>query len=235
MLNRALAPRSPLLTSEFDYALPPELIAQEPAARRDEARLLAVRRAGREVEHLGFRDLPGLLRPGDLLVLNDSRVFPARLHGERVATGGRVEALFLFEEAPDQWMALTRSGGKIQIGERLALAGGRLRVRVRERRGAGGDLLEVEKDTDLVAFLEEHGEVPLPPYIQRPDGSHRSGDRERYQTVYARATGAVAAPTAGLHFTPEIFARLDERGVGRAFLTLHVGPGTFRPVKAECC
>ncbi len=222
-------------TSDFDYHLPPELIAQHPAARRDESRLLMVDRAGGGVSHRRFGDLPGILAPGDLLVLNDTRVFPARTHGVRAATGGSVEVLFLREEAKGRWLALTRSGGKLRSGEELVLCGGDLRVRIAERRGQDGDVLSLPPGVDLPALLEERGEVPLPPYIRR-DGHAASGaaaDRERYQTVYARETGAVAAPTAGLHFTSDVFRELDSRGVERALLTLHVGPGTFRPVKTE--
>ncbi len=223
-----------MLTSDFDYHLPPGLIAQEPLERRDDSRLMVVERRTGSITHRSFRDLPELLSAGDLLVLNDTRVFPARLHGVRALTGGRVEALLLREESPGRWLALTRSGGSLRPAEELVLAGGLLRVRVVERRGPAGDLLEVPAGTDLAAFLDRHGEVPLPPYIRRSDPAGLpDSDRERYQTIYARSTGAVAAPTAGLHFTPEVMAALERRGVRRTALTLHVGPGTFQPVKAE--
>lgn len=222
-----------MLTSDFDYHLPPELIAQAPAPERDGSRLLVVERSSGRIEHRSFRDLPDYLRSGDLLVVNDTRVFPARLHGVRAATGGKVEALFLREEAPGRWLALTRSGGAMQPGEELVLAGRKLRVRLVERRGAAGDVLELPAGTDLFSFLEQHGEIPLPPYIARQSPEAASADRERYQTVFAREPGAVAAPTAGLHFTPETFAQLASRGVARTELTLHVGPGTFQPVKAD--
>ncbi len=222
-----------MLASEFDYHLPPELIAQLPAERRDGSRLLVVERAGGRISHRAFGDLPELLNAGDLLALNDTRVYPARLRGLRAATGGKVEALFLREEAPGRWLALTRSGGKLAPGDELVLAGGELRARVIERRGEGVDLLGLPEDVDLHGFLSKNGEVPLPPYIRREDRDLDALDRERYQTIYAAERGAVAAPTAGLHFTPEVFERLEARGVGRAQLTLHVGPGTFRPVKAE--
>jgi S-adenosylmethionine:tRNA ribosyltransferase-isomerase len=222
-----------VLTSDFDYQLPPELIAQQPPERRDDSRLLAVERRTGAISHRRFRELPDLLRSGDVLVVNDSRVFPARLRGVRARTGGRVEVLFLREESPGRWLALTRSGGALRPGEALVLAGGGLRVVVVERRGAAGDLLELPAGLDLPAFLERHGEVPLPPYIHRDDPTASSADRERYQTVYARSPGAVAAPTAGLHFTPELLAEVGRRSVRRATLTLHVGPGTFQPVKAE--
>jgi len=222
-----------VLTADFDYHLPPELIAQQPLERRDASRLLVVDRRSGAIAHRTFRELPELLRAGDVLVVNDTRVFPARLHGLRAGTGGRIEALFLREEAPGRWLALTRSGGSLRPGEELALAEGGLRVRVVERRGQAGDLLELPPGTDLPGFLAEHGEVPLPPYILRPDQSARTADSARYQTVFARSSGAVAAPTAGLHFTPEIIAELERLGTRRASLTLHVGPGTFQPVKAE--
>jgi S-adenosylmethionine:tRNA ribosyltransferase-isomerase len=220
-----------LLTSDFDYDLPPDLIAQEPAELRDGSRMLVVDRAGGELSDRSFGEFAGFLRAGDLLVLNDTRVFPARLRGERAATGGRVEVLFLRPIAGDTWLALTRCGGKLRAGERLVLAGRRLSVRLVERRGGEGDLLHLPAGTDLRAFLEEHGEVPLPPYIRREGSGRASLDRERYQTVYAERNGAVAAPTAGLHFTPEVLAGLAGAGVSLTRLTLHVGPGTFRPVK----
>ena len=221
-----------MLTSDFDYRLPPELIAQAPPERRDGSRLLLVERRSGRIEHRLFRDLPELLAAGDLLVLNDTRVFPARLVGRRERTGGRVEVLFVREQSPGRWLALTRSGGALRPGEALALAGGALRVRLLERRGSAGDLLELPAGLDLPAFLQAHGAVPLPPYIRRSPGDPQAPDRERYQTVYAREVGAVAAPTAGLHFTPETFRALEGRGVRAAALTLHVGPGSFQPVKA---
>ncbi|MHC4914590.1 MAG: tRNA preQ1(34) S-adenosylmethionine ribosyltransferase-isomerase QueA [Planctomycetota bacterium] len=220
-------------TADFDYRLPPELIAQHPCGRRDASRLLVVHRDGGAVDHRRFTDLPAILSPGDLLVTNDTRVFPARLHGVRAETGGAVEVLFLREEAEDRWLALTRSGGKLRAGEELVLCGGDIRVRIAERRGQEGDVLRLPAGLDLSALLEERGEVPLPPYIVREAGDDAAADRERYQTVYARETGAVAAPTAGLHFTEEVLRELEARGISRASLTLHVGPGTFRPVKTE--
>jgi S-adenosylmethionine:tRNA ribosyltransferase-isomerase len=222
-----------LRTSEFEYRLPPELIAQQPVARRDGSRLLVIERGAGSFQDRRFEDLPELLAAGDLLVLNDTRVFPARLHGLREATGGRVEVLFLRPESGDAWLALTRSGGRLLAGERLVLADGRLRVRLLQRRGTAGEVVGLPPGTDLPAFLEEHGEVPLPPYIRREAAAPRDPDRRRYQTVYARVPGAVAAPTAGLHFTEKLLERLARRAVERTALTLHVGPGTFRPVKTE--
>ena len=222
-------------TADFDYALPPELIAQEPAARRDAARLLVLRRATGAWEHRGIADLPELLAPGDLLVLNNTRVRPARLFARKAATGGRVELLFLEETAPGEWAALLRAHHRPRPGDRLLLdAAGAAAVVVAEgERGAAR--LRVEAGVDLPALLDREGQTPLPPYIRRKEVSleRAAADRERYQTIYASRPGAVAAPTAGLHFTPELFARLDARGVARAEVTLHVGPGTFRPVTTE--
>jgi len=195
--------------------------------------MLVIERASGAISDREFLELPDLLRAGDVLVLNNTRVFPARLHGLRSATGGVVEVLFLRELAADRWLALTRSGGKLLAGEELALAGGELRVRIVERRGAEGDVLGLPPGFDLAAFLDGRGEVPLPPYIERPDPAERDADLGRYQTVYAAHRGAVAAPTAGLHFSGEVLAELAQHGVRRAELTLHVGPGTFRPVKSE--
>ncbi len=230
-------------TSDFDYVLPPERIAQEPAPERDSSRLLVLDRASGRVSHRVFRDLPSLLREGDLIVLNDTRVFPARLYGLREKTGGRVEVLFLEELEDGGWLALTRSGGKLKVGEWLKLAGGRVRVRIVERRGEEGDVLAVQSREPLGGLLEEAGHMPVPPYIRRDPAAQPSAlDRERYQTVYARdylpgpragRGGAVAAPTAGLHFTERVFEELDARGIERTFVTLRVGPGTFRPVKTD--
>ncbi len=214
-------------TSAFDYHLPKEFIAQRPLERRDSSKLLVLRPEA-AVEHRRFGEIPDLLGPGDLLVLNDTRVWKARFRGRRASTGGKVEALFLEELSPGVWLAWTRSGGRLGPGEKLVLAAGELEATLVERRGEEGDVLRVEPPDGVSRLSENRGLVPIPPYISRPP---EAVDVERYQTVYARETGAVAAPTAGLHFTEDIFRRLAERGVGRAFVTLHVGPGTFRPVK----
>jgi S-adenosylmethionine:tRNA ribosyltransferase-isomerase len=222
-----------LRPSDFDYALPEALVAQEPVSPRDASRLLVLPRREGPPAHRLFRELPELLRPGDLLVLNDTRVIPARLEG-RKETGGRVE-LLLVEPLPPgdgpgaRHRALGRASKPIRPGQ--ALRFGDLGARVESVEGGG--LLTVRFDRGGAAFdeaLERAGRVPLPPYVRRPDGPL---DRERYQTVYARAPGSAAAPTAGLHFTPELLARLDGRGVARATVTLHVGPGTFLPVREE--
>jgi len=229
---------------EFDYELPAELIAQEPEGRRDASRLMVVRRPGAPApgapapgapafEHRVFADLPDLLAPGDLLVMNDTRVLPARVIARR-ATGGAVELLFIAPEvgSPGEWRALVRPAKRVRAGEDLSVGSDRLRV-VAELDG-GVRRLAFAPGVDVHAWLERHGRMPLPPYIHPDDGEARRGfDRERYQTVYAREPGAVAAPTAGLHFTPELLDLLLDKGIETAFLTLDVGPGTFRPVTAE--
>jgi S-adenosylmethionine:tRNA ribosyltransferase-isomerase len=221
---------------DYDYDLPRELIAQEPLADRAASRLLVLQRRTGRIEHRTFRDLPERLAPGDLLVLNRSRVLPARLLARRPG-GGSAEILLVRRRGRDLWTAMVRPGRRLRPGLTLDVAPG-FQVRI-EPPDAGGApprdagplrlvrLLAADGDTD--AALERHGHVPLPPYIRRPD---RPADRERYQTVYASAPGSVAAPTAGLHFTEELLARLAARGVHRGELVLHVGPGTFRPVAA---
>ena len=214
----------------YDYDLPPEQIAQEPAARRDASRLVVLDRETDALTHAVFRDLPQFLRPGDLLVLNDTRVIRARVHGLR-ATGGMIEVFFLRELEPGKWEALLRSNGKPRPGEWVSLAGGAFRVRLIERLGRGAWVVATPRG-DMLALLDEVGETPLPPYIHRePHDARADMDRERYQTVYAARPGAVAAPTAGLHFTPAVFEALERKGVGRTFVTLHVGAGTFRPIE----
>jgi len=215
----------------YDFDLPEAQIAQEPAELRDASRLLVLDRAAGAIRDAAFADLPGFLRPGDLLVLNDTRVFPARLRGERVPGGGHAELLLIREAETGVWEALARpgrrlgEGAQMRFGEGLAaevvgvLPDGRRRVRFAH---AG----------DFWAALEAAGEPPLPPYIRRATGA-RSADRERYQTVYARERGAIAAPTAGLHFTPEVLRAVESAGVSVAHVTLHVGYGTFEPVRAE--
>ncbi len=210
-----------LTTSDFDYHLPPEAIAQHPG-ERGESRLLVL---GRTSEERRFADLPDLLDPGDLLVVNDTRVIPARLRARR-PTGGRVEILLVEREGPASWWCLLRPGRRLPPGAPLAIESGPA-ARVEER--ADGRC-RLTFDQPIGPLLAEIGETPLPPYIDRPVEPR---DRQRYQTVYAARPGAVAAPTAGLHFTPALLAALERRGIRQASLTLHVGPGTFRPVKAE--
>jgi len=220
----------------FDYPLPPERIAQEPAPLRDAARLLLLPRGQGGLSHHVFRDLPDLLRPGDLLVLNDTRVVPARLQGRR-PTGGQVEILVLpgreetGEPSPEERDCLLRASRRPRPGEWLLLPGG-ARARVLADHGDGRARL-LFAGQPLARLLADHGAVPLPPYIKRETGDSRAGrDRVRYQTVFARHDGAVAAPTAGLHFTTELLDRLAAKGIETAWVTLHVGPGTFRPVTA---
>jgi S-adenosylmethionine:tRNA ribosyltransferase-isomerase len=222
--------------SAYDFELPGDRIAQEPAEKRDESRLLVVRRAGGAAEHRRFSEIGGLLDPGDLLVLNDTKVIPARARGVRERTGGRCEALFLSWPAGGPCDALVGTRGRLECGERLSLLDGALTVELVERGERGRwRLLPIPPATDVGALLRARGEMPLPPYIKRRTGdpAQRELDRERYQTVYAAHPGAVAAPTAGLHFTPATLADLGTRGVDQARVTLHVGAGTFQPVETE--
>jgi S-adenosylmethionine:tRNA ribosyltransferase-isomerase len=236
--------------SSYDYQLPPELIASHPLAERDASRLLVVDRASGTITHTMFRHLPDYLRSGDLLVRNETRVVPAKLKGERASTGGKWEGLFLGLEASGLWRLIGQTRGKLQPGESLSLtpadqpgSAERLQIVLKEKLSDGEWLAVPRAETltpnpvepagwaETQLLLERFGTVPLPPYIERITASPE--DRERYQTTYARNPGAVAAPTAGLHFTPEIFARCREKGVEAASLTLHVGVGTFRPVSVE--
>ena len=217
--------------SDFDYDLPERLIAQEPVEPRDASRLLVVPRSGGPLRHLRFADLPDLLAVGDLLVLNDTRVIPARLLG-RKRSGGRCEILLLEPlEGPGgaRWRAMGQSSKPLRPGSRLDFGG--LSAAVEEAEGEGFFAVRFDRaGEELAKALEREGRVPLPPYIRRPP---TEADRERYQTVVARVPGSAAAPTAGLHFTDRLLGRIAERGVARATVTLHVGPGTFLPVRTE--
>jgi S-adenosylmethionine:tRNA ribosyltransferase-isomerase len=212
----------------LDYDLPPHLIAQEPAAERDQSRLLVSRRSTATLAHHVFADLPDLLNPGDLLVLNNSRVLPARLLGRRADTGGKWEGLFLRQLPDGCWELLCQTRGRLREGETIRVEPGPLRLELVGRAG-GHWLARPGEPGTPPELLERCGQVPLPPYVRK--GRAGAADRERYQTVYADAAGSVAAPTAGLHFTPRLFERLEQRGIARAFVTLHVGPGTFRPIQ----
>ena len=214
-------------TSELDYTLPQELIAQRPCEERDQARLLVVDRQTGQFHDDAFHNLPAYLRRGDCAVLNDTRVIRARLHG-RKPTGGKVEVFLLREIAPGEWDALVRPSSRVQPGTDITLPAG-LTCRVAERLPSGRRRVRFAQ-SDVLKTLEEAGEIPLPPYIEReqPDAS----DLRRYQTVYAQKPGAVAAPTAGLHFTERVFEALAEKGVETARVTLHVGYGTFRPIQS---
>ena len=223
--------------ADFDYELPPELIAQEPAERRDGARMMVLDRSTRTIAHRRFTDLPEFLRPPDLLVVNDTRVIPARLFGRKAkaGTGGKVEFLLLEETAPGQWDALMRCRRRPKPGEQVILDEDLAVVTVLEDGELGRVKIRVESALPWLEVLERIGQTPLPPYIQRKNVSEerRLADKHRYQTVFAREPGAVAAPTAGLHFTPDVLERLAARGIGHATVTLHVGIGTFRPVSVE--
>jgi len=210
-------------SADFDYQLPPELIAQQPVQPRDAARLLVLNRAG-GIDHRFFRDLPAYLRPGDCLVLNDSRVLRARLFGRRADSGGKVEFLLLRPLGGRRWETLVRPGRRARPGSEIVF-GGVLRATVDERTPEGGRVVTFQGAQDLEAAIDRLGSVPLPPYI-----TAELADDELYQTVYSGPRGSVAAPTAGLHFTPDLLAAIEAEGVTVAKLTLHVGLGTFRPV-----
>jgi len=219
-------------TADFDFELPPELIASQPAAQRDSSRLLVLHRGSGQLEHRSFADLPEYVRPGDLLVLNNTRVFPARLVG-RLPTGGACEVLLVRRVEDNRWLGLVKPGRKVRPGKVLAIGDGSLEARVLDYAGDSGERiveLVCPDGSDPLEAIERVGHVPLPPYIGRED---TPDDRERYQTVYARHSGAVAAPTAGLHFTPRVLEAVRAKGATTAELTLHVGPGTFRPVVVE--
>lgn len=219
---------APVRTEDFDFELPPELIAQQPASRGT-SRMLVLDRSGEGVDHRGVKDLPTLLRPGDLMLLNDTRVIPARLYARR-PTGRRFELLLLRELDGGSWESLLRPGARARVGERLGLDDGG-EVLLVERRDEGRWAVRFEPSLELDR-LDRIGEMPLPPYIDRPDGA-TAEDRSTYQTVYASTPGAVAAPTAGLHFTGELLDEIVASGIEVAYVTLHVGLGTFRPVTAE--
>ena len=218
--------------AEFSFDLPPELIAQHPPAVRGMSRLLVLERSTGRCTHAGIGDLPQWLRTGDLLVLNNTRVFPARLLGVREPGGGAVEVLLVSPLGDDRWEALVHPGQRLKPGRRLTFErdGRVLRAEVLAQRFFGRREVRLWSDAGepVAELIDMVGHIPLPPYIKRADSDQ---DRERYQTVYARESGSVAAPTAGLHFTDELLARLDASGVERAEITLHVGYGTFKPVR----
>jgi S-adenosylmethionine:tRNA ribosyltransferase-isomerase len=227
-----------MLTREFDYDLPEERIAQVPVEPRDGSRLMVIDRRTGNREHRIFRDLPDVLRPGDLLVLNDSRVIPARLRGTKEDTGGEIEILLLEASQPLQWWTLLRPGKRVRPGTpiRFRFPDGRpspLQGIVLEKNAEGWCHIRFSGVPDLLQALDQLGELPLPPYIQSPNPADRGLTEQRYQTVYARHAGSVAAPTAGLHFSETVFENLRARGIETAWVTLHVGHGTFAPVKAE--
>ena len=225
-------------TADFDFELPPELIAQVPAPQRDLSRLLVVHRRSARVEHRRFRDLLEYLRPGDLLVLNNSRVILARLRGKNAHTGGEFEILLLEENATNDWWVMLRPGKRARVGTQILLSDARGRpssviAAVLATNDEGHRRLRFTGTPNIADLLDVLGEVPLPPYISRSDTSLSEQDRLRYQTVFAQPAGSVAAPTAGLHFTQSLLAEIAARDVQVCFITLHVGLGTFAPVKAE--
>jgi S-adenosylmethionine:tRNA ribosyltransferase-isomerase len=221
--------------SAYDYPLPEDLIAHVPAERRDGSRLMTLDRASGRIGHRQFDELPDLLHPGDLLVLNDTRVLPARLVGHRQATGGRWEGLFLNVDQAGCWNLIGSTRGTIRPGESIIIPGRLtqppLELELIARTESGGWRMQPRAPGSHLELLAIYGQMPLPPYIDRQE--ELPLDAERYQTTYSRVPGAVAAPTAGLHFTPEIFSRCTDRGIATAFVTLHVGIGTFRPVSVE--
>lgn len=215
-------------TSDFYYDLPQELIAQTPMEKRDGSRLMTLDRWTGETGHRHFYDLPSLLRPGDCLIMNDSRVLPARLLGRRLPGGGACEVLLLTDKGENVWECLVRPGRKLRAGARMTFGDGSLTAEVAEELADGNRLVRFAYEGIFLEVLERLGKMPLPPYIKE-----ELQDQERYQTVYSKVLGSAAAPTAGLHFTPELLRELESKGVNLGYVTLHVGLGTFRPVKEE--
>ena len=215
-------------TSDFYYDLPPELIAQTPLEKRDESRLLCLDKATGEWSHHHFYELPDFLRPGDCLILNNSRVLPARLLGRRLPGGGACEVLLLQDKGDKVWECLVRPGKHLREGARVSFGDGELTAEIAEVLPDGNGLVRFDYEGIFLEVLERLGKMPLPPYIKE-----ELQDQERYQTVYSKVNGSAAAPTAGLHFTPELLERIAAKGVGVGYVTLHVGLGTFRPVKED--
>lgn len=218
--------------ADFNYHLPEELIAQQPLAERDASRMLVLDRRQQKWIDKSFSALPEFFAEGDLLVINNTRVFPARLYGQRSSSGGRVEILLVREIGELTWEALVRPGGRLREGEIVSFPNSSLQARLIN--GPGGEMRQLRFNSAemLERELNETGEMPLPPYIKRPQGTS-ADDRDRYQTIFARERGAIAAPTAGLHFTPKMITALKDRGIAVAEITLHVGYGTFEPVRTE--
>ena len=217
--------------NDFDYELPQELIAQTPAEKRDSSRLMVVNRKSGNVEHKHFYDVIDYLKPGDCLVLNNSKVLPARLYGVKEGTGAKVEFLLIKRLGGDTWETMVRPGKRLKVGDAVSFSEDKLfRAVIKDYGEDGTRIVEFEYEGIFLERLEELGKMPLPPYIERENTLE---DKERYQTVYCKTEGSVAAPTAGLHFTKELLERAKEKGVKLAYVTLHVGIGTFRPVKTE--
>ena len=216
------------MTADFDYELPQELIAQDPLEQRDSSRLLILDKKTGERTHRIFHDIIDYLHEGDCLVINNTKVIPARLIGEREGTGGKVEVLLLKRKTDNVWETLVKPGKKARPGMRLSFGGGLLHAEVQEVVDEGNRLIRFEYEGIFEEILDQLGQMPLPPYI-----THQLKDKNRYQTVYAKYEGSAAAPTAGLHFTEELLQKIQEKGVKIARVTLHVGLGTFRPVKVD--
>lgn len=217
-----------LTTEDFDFELPEELIAQTPLEKRDSSRLLILDRETGDIEDKHFDEIIEELNPGDALVMNDTRVLPARLYGEKPETGGHLEVLLLSNTQGDEWETLIKPARRAKVGTEIVFGDGRLRAEVKKELEHGGRIVEFSYEGIFLENLESLGEMPLPPYIKE-----RLEDPERYQTVYAKENGSAAAPTAGLHFTPELLEKIAAKGVKLVYLTLHVGLGTFRPVSVD--
>ncbi len=215
-------------TKDFDYALPEELIAQTPIERRDASRLLCLDKVTGEFSHHHFYELPDFLKPGDCMILNNSRVLPARLLGKRLPGGGACEVLLLIDRGEQTWECIVRPGKHLRAGAQMSFGDGELTAEVTHVLEGGNRMVRFSYEGIFLEVLEHLGKMPLPPYIRE-----ELQDRERYQTVYSKVNGSAAAPTAGLHFTPELLGRIQEKGVKLGYVTLHVGLGTFRPVKEE--
>ncbi|MGT2778590.1 tRNA preQ1(34) S-adenosylmethionine ribosyltransferase-isomerase QueA [Streptococcus intermedius] len=215
-------------TADFDFHLPEELIAQTPLEKRDASRLLIVNHKTGQMEDTHFDAIIDQLHPGDALVMNDTRVLPARLHGEKPETGGHVELLLLKNTEGDDWEVLAKPAKRLKVGAQISFGDGRLTATILEELEHGGRIVRFHYQGIFLEVLESLGEMPLPPYIHE-----KLKDRERYQTVYAKENGSAAAPTAGLHFTKELLAKIEAKGVKLVYLTLHVGLGTFRPVSVD--
>ena len=222
-------------TDLFNFDLPPELIAQHPPERRELARMMVLHRDSGRIEHRTVSDIVDYLRAPDVLVLNNTKVIPARVFGHKISSGGKVELLLLEEAAPGEWKVLLKASRRPKIGEKIELCSGKATATMLYDGEQGEAVLKIESDRPLMEVLDEEGIPPLPPYIARKEQTREQieADKHRYQTVYASEPGAAAAPTAGLHFTPELLQQLADKGIRKAELTLHVGLGTFRPVSAE--